>query len=303
MLLPYPQYNTAISPAAAPLGKTWYDALQLTATHRFSHGLSLNANYTYSKNLDLMNSPDVLNRNLGKNYSANDIPQQLRISGEYQTPSFHGRGMKYLSSPIASRVIGDWVVGWLLQYQSAPVLTRPTSQGAVPLSNFLGRGPGSAQLKNGPDGQPMNPWSIDWTDYSGVHHTDPLDINCHCFDPTKNVVLNPNAWTDVPDGQWANNMSDLRYFRGFRQPSENLNLGKNFRLTERMLLHVRVEFQNAFNRTRLPQPVLTSSYKAAPTTFSSGANKGLYNAGFGTILPTTGTAGGRTGTIVARFTF
>jgi len=303
MILPFPQYTGAINPAAAPEGKTWYDALQLTATHRFSHGLSLNANYTFSKNLDLMNSVDVFNRNLGKNYSANDIPHQLRISGEYQTPSFRDRKIRYLSSPFANRIIGDWVVGWLLQYQSAPVLARPASQGAVPLSNFLGRGPGSAQLKIGADGQPMNPWSIDWTDYSGVHHTDPLDVNCHCYDPTKTIVLNPNAWTDIPDGQWANSTSDLRYFRGFRQPSENLNLGKNFRITERMLLHVRVEFQNAFNRTRLPQPVLTNSYKAAPTVFPSGANKGLYNAGFGTVLPTTGTAGGRTGTIVARFTF
>ena len=70
-----------------------------------------------------------------------------------------------------------------------------------------------------------------------------------------------------------------------------------------MLLHIRVEFQNVFNRTRLPQPVLTSSYKATPTTFRTGANTGLYSGGFGTVLPTTGTAGGRTGTLVARFTF
>ncbi len=29
--------------------------------------MSLNANYTWSKNLDLLNSPDVFNRKLGKN--------------------------------------------------------------------------------------------------------------------------------------------------------------------------------------------------------------------------------------------
>ena len=62
----------------------------------------------------------------------------------------------------------------------------------------------------------MNPWSVDWTDLNGVHHTDPLDINCHCFDPTKTQVLNPKAWTNVPDGQWANDFSSIRGFRGFR---------------------------------------------------------------------------------------
>ena len=41
-LLPFPQYSTGISPAQAPLGNTWYDALQLNVTQRFSHGLSFN---------------------------------------------------------------------------------------------------------------------------------------------------------------------------------------------------------------------------------------------------------------------
>jgi hypothetical protein len=93
-----------------------------------------------------------------------------------------------------------------------------------------------------------------------------------------------------------------RSYRGFRQPQENLNVSRNFRFGERLLLHVRVEFQNVFNRTRLPQPT-GGNFSAAPTTFTSGANTGLYNGGFGTILPTGGTAGFRTGTFIGRITF
>src|SRR4029077_5315508 len=66
-ILPYPQYSTAINPQLAPLGKTWYDAVQLTFTKRYSHGLTVNANYTFSKNLDAMSTPDVFNRDLAKN--------------------------------------------------------------------------------------------------------------------------------------------------------------------------------------------------------------------------------------------
>ena len=62
----------------------------------------------------------------------------------------------------------------------------------------------------------MSPWSVDWTDNSGTHHTDPLNINCHCFDVTKTVVLNPAAFTNVPDGQFAANQGSIRSFRGFR---------------------------------------------------------------------------------------
>jgi hypothetical protein len=302
-ILPFPQYSTTIAPAQAPLGKTWYDSLQLNVTQRFSHGLSLNGNYTFSKNLDLFDSPDIFNRQLGKNLTGLDRPHQFRMTAEYQVPSLANRGIKFLSNRTVSYILGNWGIGWYLQYQSAGVLGRPANQGTIPLSNFLGRGPGPAQLKLGPDGQPMNPWSVNWVDYSGAQRTDPIDINCHCFDPTKNLVLNPLAWESIPNGQWANNFSDIRYYRGIRLPQENLNVSRNFRFTERVLLHVRVEFQNILNRTRLPQPVAGGNFGAAPTTFTTGTNTGLYSGGFGTILPTSGTGGSRTGLLIGRITF
>jgi hypothetical protein len=303
-ILPFPQYNTNISPVAAPLGNTWYDALQTSITHRFSHGLTMNANYTFAKNLDLMTSIDPFNRALGKNLSPNDIPHQFRMTAEYQTPSLRNRGWRFFSSRAVAYILEGWGVGWYLQYQSAGVLAPPANQGPVPISNFLGYGPGPAQLKMDPaTGKPMSPWSVDWVDYSGKRRTDPIDINCHCFDPTKNIVLNPNAWENVPDGQFGAQQQSFRFFRGIRQPQESLNLARNFRFTERVLLHVRVEFQNAFNRMRLPQPVTAANFTALPTTFTSGAFTGLYSGGFGTILPTSGTTGQRAGTLIGRITF
>ncbi len=40
----------------------------------------------------------------------------------------------------------------------------------------------------------MSPYAVNWTDYDGKVHAEPLDINCHCYDPTKTQVLNPLAW-------------------------------------------------------------------------------------------------------------
>ncbi len=303
-LLPFPQYTSTFAPTLAPLGKTWYDALQVTVTKRYSHGLTLNANYTYSKNLDLMSSPDIFNRNLGKDISANDLPHQFRLTTEYVTPSLRNRGLGVLSNKVVSYLAQDWGPGWYMQYQSAGILTRPATNTTNPISLWLGRGPGSAQLKNNPDGTPMSPWSVNWTDYSGKVHTDPLDINCKCFDPTKTIVLNPAAWANVPDGQWAAQTSSLRYYRGFRAPTENANLNRNFRLGKegKVQLNVRGEFQNVFNRTRLPNPV-TSGFQSAPTVQTSGAYAGLYNGGFGAVVPLSGTANSRTGTLIARLTF
>ena len=55
---------------------------------------------------------------------------------------------------------------------------------------------GGAQLKIDPaTGQPLNPWSVNWVDYDGKQRTDPIDINCHCFDPAKTQVLTPAAFS------------------------------------------------------------------------------------------------------------
>jgi hypothetical protein len=301
-LVPYPQYSGAMAPLGAPLGKSWYDALQLKFTKRFSHGLTANANYTWSKTLALTSSPDPFNRSLGKNLSAFDVPHQLRVSAQYEIPRFSSG---ILSNKVLGYIVSGWGTGWYLNYQSAALVGLPTSSGAAPISNFVGYGPGPAQLIPG-----VSPWSVDWYDNSGTHHTDPLDINCHCFDVTKTQVLNPAAFTNVPDGQFAANQSSIRSFRGMRYPSENANFSRNFRIKERYVLQIRAEFTNIFNRVQyafplgLSSPVNLGNFAVAPTTFASGPNKGLYSGGFGTITPeTTGAVNPRAGTIVARITF
>jgi hypothetical protein len=305
-LKPYPQYTGLLSPVGAPLGKNWYDGLQATFIKRFSHGLVANANYTYSKTLALTTTQDPFNRNLGKNLSAFDLPNQFRLTAQYEVPMFHSSLPVLKYKPVAYALSG-WSTGWSLSYQSAPLVGLPTSAGTVPISNFLGYGPGPAQLIPG-----MNPWSVNWTDLSGVHHTNPLNVNCGCFDPTTTQVLNPAAWTNVPNGQFAASESSIRSFRGIRIPQENANFGRNFRIKERYSLNIRVEFTNIFNRLLLPTAAAAAgginlgNFAAAPTKFTSGAYAGAYSGGFGTIvspLTSPGVTGMRAGSVVARFTF
>jgi hypothetical protein len=173
----------------------------------------------------------------------------------------------------------------------------------VPLSQFLGYGPGSAQLKVDADGNYMNPWSVDWVDNDGNQRTDPIDINCDCFDPTKTVVFNKDAWENIPDGQFGAQLDQLRFFRGIRRPTENANFSRNFRIKEGINFNVRVEFNNIFNRMFLPNPSTAGNFANPPVQFTSGSNTGLFSSGFGTINPLSGTSGMRTGQLIARLTF
>jgi hypothetical protein len=278
--------------------------MQITVNKRFSHGITFNANYNFSKNLTQYSAVDIFNRGNGKNIAGTDLPSQFRLNVQYQVPQLRTTGIPLLSNNIVSHVLSGWGLGAYANYQSAPLVARPSSNGTVPISQFLGRGPGSAQLKIDPaTGKQMNPWSVNWVDYSGTRHTDPLDINCHCFDATKTAVFNPNAWENVPNGQWAADQSSIRWYRGIRIPQENANFSRNFRIKEGINLNVRVEFTNIFNRMQLPQPTTTGNFANAPTLFTTGANTGLYSGGFGTIVPVNGTQGMRSGTFVGRITF
>ncbi len=324
-LKPFPQFSNALQPSA-PLGKSWYDSLQVTLTKRFSHGLSATGGYTYSKNLALTGYPDVFNPTVGKDVVAANPPQILRISFEYVTPRYKGN-LPVLGNKIVSYILGDW--GWssALYYQTGPYLARPTAGSTNAISRWLGRGPGSAQLKKNADGSYMNPWSVDWYDLNGNHHTDPLDINCHCFDPNKTVVINPNAWQTIPDATWTADTSTYTFFRGVRVPRESMNFARNFRIKEKYTFQIRMEFTNIFNRSFLPAPNMAfspvnptygcsggvtgctgssvnGSYTSGLGTFTSfGSNLGLGNAG---ALGGGGLglgAGQRTGLLIGRFTF
>src|SRR6185436_11493386 len=49
-LRPFPQF-TGIPVAWAPLGKSWYDSLQIKVTNRLNHGFSATSTFTWQKNL------------------------------------------------------------------------------------------------------------------------------------------------------------------------------------------------------------------------------------------------------------
>jgi hypothetical protein len=290
-ILPFPQFNS-LTPVAA-LGNSWFDALQLVVTQRLYHGLTVSANYMYSKNLSLLSSPDPFNRSLGKDLAGLDLPHQFRLSATYTVPE--QRSGLFGKNKIISYIVSGWQTGWFLQYQSAPILAQPTSPTTNPISQWLGYGPGPAQQVPG-----QNLYATSWTDNQGVAHTTPIDLNCHCFDPRATIVLNANAWTAVPDAQFAASQSAIRSFRGFQQPSEDANFGRNFRMTEKATLQIRAEWTNVFNRLLLPQPNTTASYVTKPTQVN-----GISTGGYGTVIPTAGNgiATMRSGQLVVRVTF
>jgi len=135
------------------------------------------------------------------------------------------------------------------------------------------------------------------------------DLDCHCFDPTKTLVLNPAAWVNSAPGTYSSSPAYYNDYRSQRRPTENFNIGRTFRIRETMSFSVRAEYVNTFNRTQLPAPSAATPL-TAPTCFVTGISGptgacspgATYASGYG-FEQTAGLGGARTGQIVARFRF
>jgi hypothetical protein len=134
-----------------------------------------------------------------------------------------------------------------------------------------------------------------------------VDLNCHCYDPSKTFALNPAAWSDPLAGQFGTSAAYYNDYRTQRRPVENVNLGRTWVLgkSDRApRLNVRAEFTNIFNRAFWNNPTATNAL--APQTRAPNGNAA---SGFGFINTTTFSASTgpnilpRQGVLVARITF
>jgi hypothetical protein len=288
-LRPFPQFST-IAVTGSPTGKTWYDSLQMKVTKRMSKGLQINGTYTYSKAF-LLTRQDIFNAaGSSKSIQSTDQPHLLSVSVLYQT-------QKYFGDNKVSWFTKDWQLGIFTTYGSALPLTPPASTAT---NNLPG---GSVMYRTG---QPL---------YL-------KDLNCHCYDPQHETVLNPAAWANPAAGTYgagpvaplfSNNQLYYSDFRGVRRPSESFNVLRSFKIGKGdrpKSLSIRADFTNIFNRTINPNP--TTSNPAGGATKN---NLGQYTAGFGVIpqvfstgaFPASSNATAsqlpRQGTLVARFNF
>jgi hypothetical protein len=288
-LRPFPEY-TSILRLWAPLGNNWYDSLQTKATKRFSHGLDLQASFTWAKQMVIgaeedvgffqTISPafnDVFNRNQNKYISGFDQPFLFVFAGSYTTPRLNGNKAR-------SWAARDWIISSNLRYGSGLPIEAPAA--ANNLMSVLGR----PTFANRVPGQPLTT----------------VDLNCHCYDPNKTFVLNQAAWSNPPAGQFGTSAAYYSDYRYQRRPVENIALGRAFRFKERMSLNVRAEFTNIFNRAGIPNP---TNGQGPGQTYASTQIKnpatGVNAGGFGWVNtnPATPVLFPRQGQLVARFQF
>ncbi len=202
-LRPFPQYNT-IGTLWAPIGASWYNALQTKLVKRYSRGLTFTASYAFSKTLDNYEGNGyIFNRQDFRGLSVQDRPHLLSVSLNYTMPAY-GFAKK---NRFTRTALAGWTFGTVSQYSSAALLAAPGSNNGI--GTYL-LGSSSRQFRvPGQNLYLKNP-------------------NCRCFDPTTETILNPAAWSDHPQGVFGSGTVYYSDFRGKRRPVESLNFGKRF---------------------------------------------------------------------------
>jgi hypothetical protein len=248
-LRPYPQFGTVTVDSATmddPFGDYTYDAMQVQVTKRTSGGLTVLANYSWSKNITNADSEypteaawegdgtsgalNTYNLKVEKALSQFDIPQRVVLAWTYDLP--FGKGKRFANQGGAVNVLaGGWKIAAVQKYQSGTPLS-VTSPGWT--SGIFAGGEGAT-------GSSSRPNSVSGQSVSALHGkyvwgTSRL-LNQAAFTPAANFTFG-----DAPRALGA---------REFFNNSEDFNVAKAIPMfTERVQTAFRVEFFDLFNRHR-----------------------------------------------------
>lgn len=236
----FPDFQTG-STYTSFAGDSYYHSLQVNYERRFSAGLSMLANFTWSK--CRTDASDVLNETalfyrapllpgfgIQGDYGLCDfdVPKVFHFSGDYQLPFGHGRQFLSHSPGIVDAILGGWDTNWILTLEDGQPDTVPCV-----ISTTSGFGCNALLVP----GQSVT---------AGPHNV--------------NQWLNPNAFTSPPvataigqtDYSPLGGAPTQFYGPGFHRL--DFSMFKEFRTTERTHLEFRAEFFNLTNTPNFSPP-------------------------------------------------
>lgn len=261
-----------------------YHSMQAQFDHRFSHGFSMLANFTWSKLIDDSSSDwggfwsldvlgqDFYDRRSERSVSAGDVPLRFALAPIVELP--FGPGKKWLSSGVASQVLGGWRVATIYAIQAGtPFGITDNSYGFCNSAGVL-------------QDRPMmigNPASI-----SGSKRSTNLWFNNQAFDFSGTCPGGGLVVDSTGGGNTSKAFGNApRFFSNVRNPGINnldLSLQKDFRIPagEQTRLVFSADFFNLPNHPQFTEPNADPTAGFNPVN----ASQGLRGSGFGTISQT-----------------
>lgn len=248
---PYPEYAQIFGATKADFSN--YNALQTRIEKRFSHGLTMQANYTYSMAMDTMTvsgfsgAPAVWQNayDIRADYGPAAIDMTHTFTGYviYQLPV--GKGRQFLNRGGGlNAILGGWQLSSLLQLHSGIPFT------PLMLTNLSGALSGSWRPNRIASGRVSNPTTAEW--------------------------FNPTAFAEPAPYTFGDSGRDFLYGPGYKDV--DLCLAKSFvipHLGEKTKLQFRADAFDFLNLSNWGQPNANIGSAAASTITSSSTSRRL----------------------------
>jgi len=280
-------------------GEANYNALEIGESHKMSHGLHFDANYTLAKNL-ADNQGDTPAVYAGEvNYGIpiadrfhvrNDYGNvegtrrhRFLLTGVYQLP--FGQGRAFLNtSGWRNAMLGGWELTNVTLVETGPWLTPSISAGGCQVS----------LLSNGTcpslDGQPETNDQSNTNVVNRGAFLRPDQISTNLYQGQSRVhYFNLGSFSPTPVGAGRFGNAGVGVLQGPGTTTASLGLAKVFLVTERMRVRFESTFTNVLNHTNFAPP---ATYIDVPATF------GVLSA-----PQTAENAGNRTGQLALRVEF
>lgn len=230
---PYPQYSAidTLDGGGDRIGHSTYHALLAKYNKRLSHGLTIQASYSFSKLLTDTDGSysssqyygDMYDLRLLKSIAAFDQTHTVKLTYVYELPVGHGK--HYFSSGVVGAIVGGWRISGIQSYASGLPMNIGTDAVSFPIGEFTNR----------PTITTYQGWTLP---YSGR------------FQPFQESYLQPQTFFPAQSSTAFGNST--RYnpdFRSWPQFNEDLGVSRIFAIKEKAHLEVRAEAFNVLNRT------------------------------------------------------
>jgi hypothetical protein len=294
---PYPNWFTLYSTFNA--GEANYNALEIGESHKTSHGLYFDANYSLAKNL-ADNQGDIPTAYAGEvNYGVpiadrfhirNDYGnvegtrrQRFLLTGVYQLPFGQGRAMLNTGG-WRNVVLGGWELTNVTLIETGPWLTPSISAGGCQV----------AALPSGTcpslDGQPETNDQSNTNVVNRGAFLRPDQVSANLYQGQSRAhYFNLAAFSPTPIGAGRFGNAGVGILQGPGTVTASLGLAKVFHVTEEVRVRFESTFTNVFNHTNFAPPATQTD---VPATF------GVLSA-----PQTAENAGNRTGQLALRVEF
>ncbi len=253
LIVPYPQFGTAsVNEQNETIGQSWFNGGMVHVQQRSKHGLTLTANYSFSKLIEKDTRLNEEDLQLTRRVSPYDHTHHFTVGGTYNLPFGRDKLFTLGGGKLADEIAGGWVINAIYQFQTGPPVYFSADiplQSGMTVQNIL-----------------SNPRD---TNRQGATGSVPAIVNAPSVFVTGSGITcavaagQPCDGTAFFNGQYTNHYRTLpQTFGSVRADGFNnmdASILKNIKIINRVNFQLRFETFNTLNHAVFAAPAVTSA--------------------------------------------